>query len=438
MNLVKKIYKGLMLGAVSSCLMFNTSTAQLPIHKKIKVLIIGNEYVSSGLMNVQLEEIALSNGNMVETQLYATPNYSLKDQFESVGLFDEIAKGDWDYVVVQEDPSLLSKLIGDFTIDSEPYFFKIDSMIKETNRCAQTILLQPGAYKIGDLTNCVSNPDVCSFDKMNMLMQNRVSLTSKAINAIHAPVGLIYKDIMVKHPEIDLYTIDNKLPNDAAVYLTASTLYTVMFRRDPIGAMYFGSIPEPVARQIRTSVNTEVFTKLHLWNVGITDPYFIGEPTVTISEDTAKFSSSTIANNFINYHWDFGDGNTSSEADPVHIYSTPGVYTAKLYGDNCLINTEEKTLELEIKIIVGLNESAYNTEVSISPNPASAVLNIILPESVKQSDYKIYNPLGQVVKTGKINTRESIELNDLVKGFYFIQFSNSGDNFYKAYKFEKN
>lgn len=34
--------------------------------------------------------------------------------------------------------------------------------------------------------------------------------------------------------------------------------------------------------------------------------------------------------------WDFGDGNFSTEANPVHAYSTPGTYQAKLINTNCL------------------------------------------------------------------------------------------------------
>lgn len=34
--------------------------------------------------------------------------------------------------------------------------------------------------------------------------------------------------------------------------------------------------------------------------------------------------------------WDFGDGSFSTEANPVHAYSTPGTYQAKLINTNCL------------------------------------------------------------------------------------------------------
>ncbi len=34
------------------------------------------------------------------------------------------------------------------------------------------------------------------------------------------------------------------------------------------------------------------------------------------------------------WQWDFGDGSTSAEQNPVHVYSTPGVYTVNLTATN--------------------------------------------------------------------------------------------------------
>lgn len=44
-----------------------------------------------------------------------------------------------------------------------------------------------------------------------------------------------------------------------------------------------------------------------------------------------QFSNKTISNDFItDYHWDFGDGTTGNEMNPVHFYKQAGVYTVSL------------------------------------------------------------------------------------------------------------
>lgn len=58
----------------------------------------------------------------------------------------------------------------------------------------------------------------------------------------------------------------------------------------------------------------------------------------------AQFTNTSLNGN--NATWDFGDGSTSSSADPIHIYNTPGTYFAKLFvdgpGGNCQDSVVQK------------------------------------------------------------------------------------------------
>jgi PKD repeat protein len=45
---------------------------------------------------------------------------------------------------------------------------------------------------------------------------------------------------------------------------------------------------------------------------------------------TAMSFSSTCSMDADNYSWDFGDGGTSTEANPSHTYTTAGTYTVKI------------------------------------------------------------------------------------------------------------
>ncbi|MBL7904660.1 MAG: PKD domain-containing protein [Bacteroidales bacterium] len=54
--------------------------------------------------------------------------------------------------------------------------------------------------------------------------------------------------------------------------------------------------------------------------------------TAGCSNDTIQFTSSTYVNMgaTLNWMWEFGDGTTSTEADPQHIYLSQGIYTVNL------------------------------------------------------------------------------------------------------------
>ncbi len=60
------------------------------------------------------------------------------------------------------------------------------------------------------------------------------------------------------------------------------------------------------------------------------------------------FSSADSAGQIIEYFWDFGDGNISTEANPSHAYKKAGFYTVKLQAD--FINSNSITDEIQIEI----------------------------------------------------------------------------------------
>ncbi|MDX1653541.1 MAG: PKD domain-containing protein [Brumimicrobium sp.] len=78
------------------------------------------------------------------------------------------------------------------------------------------------------------------------------------------------------------------------------------------------------------------------WNVcsgTYTDSVFVYmEPTINFGIDaglycapfTAHFKDSSAADAPLTYLWDFGDGNTSVEPNPVHVYENPGIYDVSL------------------------------------------------------------------------------------------------------------
>jgi gliding motility-associated-like protein len=60
--------------------------------------------------------------------------------------------------------------------------------------------------------------------------------------------------------------------------------------------------------------------------------------------------SSVYSANDISYHWDFGDGTTSSEKDPIHTYTNSGSFLVKLKmqaGLSCLDDSISKSLNLQ-------------------------------------------------------------------------------------------
>jgi len=83
---------------------------------------------------------------------------------------------------------------------------------------------------------------------------------------------------------------------------------------------------------------------------------------------TASFTNNS--SNATDYHWTFGDGNSSNETSPMHTYATSGNYTVVLVANNdCGVPDMQVAY---LSIIVGLNEPGEedNAKACVSPNPA--------------------------------------------------------------------
>jgi PKD repeat protein len=129
-------------------------------------------------------------------------------------------------------------------------------------------------------------------------------------------------------------------------------------------------------------------------------------------------SSST---NGSNYSWDFGDGNTGTGINPIHIYSTPNLlYKVKLTVTNSCGGQDIKEFRLNQ---IGIAEEILLGSVMIYPNPAKDVLYIQHDsQSFELENIRIYNMQGKLVLQKKLESKDvlKISLNSLNAGFYQV------------------
>jgi len=100
------------------------------------------------------------------------------------------------------------------------------------------------------------------------------------------------------------------------------------------------------------------------------------------------------------YHWDFGDGQTGTEKNPVHIYQNPGVYSVILTVDGLTGLTSEKKINLvrarQKPTSIGTSsEFSGENLLQVYPNPFSSITTISW--EIPANDFvtlKIYNMLG--------------------------------------------
>jgi len=144
--------------------------------------------------------------------------------------------------------------------------------------------------------------------------------------------------------------------------------------------------------------------------------------TEVIFSNTTIFTAGTITQ----FHWDFGDGQSSVEENPTVTFLGADTYpvTLTVLADNGCENTTLVNVST-----VGIEEAEL-FQIKLFPNPAK---HIIFVQSARQlGQWIILNSQGQVVLQGtssEVNT--AIDIKSLASGTYTIQFFSSAYMFMK-------
>lgn len=120
------------------------------------------------------------------------------------------------------------------------------------------------------------------------------------------------------------------------------------------------------------------------------------------------------------YQWDFGDGSTSSEVRPEHIYSAPGIYEVMLTystGFGC-----RETVVLTVNVANSASHNIPDSGVSIFPNPANETIHLRTTHAFESGTYQIRNINGKMLQSGKILTsiENNISIESLQPGVYIL------------------
>ena len=154
------------------------------------------------------------------------------------------------------------------------------------------------------------------------------------------------------------------------------------------------------------------------------------------------------------YHWDFGDGSTSTLATPTHVYAVDSLYNVcmKVHyadGDSCsychtigidsagnIIRDGGFTLNVH-NATTGVSENTSNEiAVSIYPNPTTGIFQLAVGNGqlTSTATLSIYNVVGEkiYVKDGKqLNASTTIDLSDQPNGIYFMQLKTEASTLTK-------
>ena len=124
--------------------------------------------------------------------------------------------------------------------------------------------------------------------------------------------------------------------------------------------------------------------------------------------------------------WDFGDGFTSTDTSPVHIFPVAGSYNV------CLTVSNDNGADTFCSVVqvgtVGVQQLPVLLKARVSPNPFGSVLRITLPALIDEKPlFRLFDLFGREMLVRRLSDFETeLDTQRLPPGVYSWQLSYRG------------
>ncbi len=397
------------------------SRAQVMSSQTLHVLFLGNSYTYVNNLPQLVADMALSTGDTLIYDTNLQGGYTLQNHTNDGTSMNKIRQGGFDYVVLQEQSQLPSFPINQVITGVFPFARMLHDTIQAYNECARTLFYMTWGRKNGDASNCAVWPPVCTYMGMDSLLRLRYLMMADSNQAEVSPVGAVWRYIRQQYPLIELYQTDESHPSLAGSYAAACSFYAAIFRKDPAGIAYDGGLDSVTALLLRQAASAIVFDSLGNWSIGTYDPVASFAYSVSQGTQVSFTNYSTFATSYL---WDFGDGDTSSSANPVHLYASNAAYTVTLVSIHC---NRSDTLVLTVNLNTGLEDDHDPLKIFIiSPNPACELTILSTSgEPCNACQVDIINASGKLVWKTKYDTR-LLNVSNWSEGVYQVLVHKNG------------
>lgn len=138
--------------------------------------------------------------------------------------------------------------------------------------------------------------------------------------------------------------------------------------------------------------------------------------------------NSTNANTYL---WDFGDGTTSTEQNPEHIYASNSTYTVSLITTN---DCGSDTLISDVTMnTVSVEDDLAEAAIELFPNPNIGIFTVKLNEySSQKVDFRIIDLTGKILRkfTSNGSATQEFDISDLPAGIYLLEVNTRNQKEY--------
>jgi hypothetical protein len=303
---------------VLALLIGGTAFSQKNNQEDLNILFVGNSYTHMNEMPFIFDKIAKSKGKSVHIEMNTRSGSSFNIHTTRPDLFESIKSRSWDFIVLQGYSRELSYDSDYLDTATMPYIKQILDSIFLNDSCTNVLLYMTWGYKEG----FDEREQIDTYEKMADKIADGYQYLSDSLKVALVPVGMVWKNIRKKYPEIELYDADKAHPSKVGSYLSACSFYAAIFNESPEGAIT-STISNEIAPIIQKMAASYVLENFNRYKLNVNT--FSIKSMRTVDGKFMTFGKTNFPNS-TSIHWNFGDGTISTDKNPTHRYRKPGVY----------------------------------------------------------------------------------------------------------------
>lgn len=386
---------------------------------KKEVLFLGNSYTYFHTMPNTVKQIALSKGDTLITDQHTPGGYTLQGHSTNATSISKINSRKWDYIILQDQSQRPSFPPSQVQQDVIPYAAALDSIINANDTCIETMFYMTWGRKYGDQSNCPFYSPLCTYDSMQWRLRQTYLQLGQLNHAAVAPVGMAWKASRLADSTINLWAGDNSHPSVAGSYLTACVFYGMIYKKRSSGSSHLGGLSVNVASFLQNIADITVFDSLSNW-IGTGHSVYAGG---SVTDSSGYYLCKGEGINGSSYHWDFGDGNSSSQQNPsAHQYAAFGTYKIVLtVGNAC---DTHQFCDTAYYFAAGAGTASIDYLQTFYDGD-----NIVIRGSKPRAlDIEVYSLAGQRIAIRRSSgTTHSVQL-PLSKGVYLLRIQDGDEH----------
>ena len=237
----------------------------------LRVLWVGNSYTYFHDLPTLVEGLAAEQGQPVAVTSVLKGGERFRGHLQNPRLTDLLARGGWDYVVLQEQSSLPSGPTDGVAREVYPYARQLDSLAHAASPDVRVVYYMTWGHRNGCIYDMWGDyPLYKTYEGMQVRLTTSYIEMAYATGALCAPVGMAWQTTCAERPDIDLYEPDNFHPSLAGSWLAANAITATLLGRtfeparlpalDAADARYLSSAAMRAWTTLSTTLSSNLLT----------------------------------------------------------------------------------------------------------------------------------------------------------------------------------